>query len=598
MFSLAGLGLAMARTVKIGLLIYTSILIPFIHAMIPQCPSMCRCGVSPLWGGTLLNCSHSSLQAVPNITTVKDVTEFYLDHNNISVILDSDFQTQRHLRKLVLHHNSIRLIEEDTFVHENLMHMESLDLSHNHLRSIPSQLPIGLNRLMLSYNDIDGFNFVPFINLQFLEILYLDHNKISSIRRKSFYSPHHVEGKDASLLKRLKKLALNGNSISTVEDFSFKSLYSLQRLTLANNLVQEVTKGTLTGLTNLEYLDLRSNEISFIQADALGKLKMLKYLYLKNNQLTVLPKSLPLLEWFDISSNFITKIDEKDYKDDIYPLDILVIADNPLHCDCHMLWLKELFDRREHLYHFVAGKNSDMIPICKSPPEVAGETWDLLGDDMFECSDDKDPPQSEIDLAKLTSQAILQEMSTATGADNKIYKHFMLTNITHTSALLTWRSRQYLKSHSVKIQHYIFGRRETFQSVIVPTNDQAYILQNLDAGLSYIVCLIPVETSDISLDQCTEFSTPMNNLIDWKRVMEYLSYSFVLMVKLTVAMIMACVIVGTGAIIASAWSCSQEMSAHKDSADEELSESSSDESVHVDYEIRPDCRPRKKVKSS
>ena len=70
--------------------------------------------------------------------------------------------------------------------------------------------------------------------------------------------------------------------------------------------------------------------------------------------------------------------------------EVFLIGGNPLHCDCELLWLKELFNTREYLLKYIEIERNRFVPICASPDDVRGGMWDVLGDEAFGCENNRD----------------------------------------------------------------------------------------------------------------------------------------------------------------------------------------------------------------
>ena len=46
---------------------------------------------------------------------------------------------------------------------------------------------------------------------------------------------------------------------------------------------------------------------------------------------------------------------------------------------------QELYDRREYVLKYIKIPHEDFVPTCASPSTLAGDSWNLLGDDVFRC---------------------------------------------------------------------------------------------------------------------------------------------------------------------------------------------------------------------
>ncbi|XP_059170224.1 slit homolog 2 protein-like isoform X2 [Physella acuta] len=135
------------------------------------CPPKCTCT------GTVVRCSNQQIQEVPKYIPL-DTTELYLDKNGITKVP-----------------YDIGL----------LTNLKRLDLSHNKIVTLPSQIFSNLTQLstlILSYNNLQCISETSFSNLQNLRILSLHENNVSSIPYGAFDS-----------LKSLSHIALGGNPL-------------------------------------------------------------------------------------------------------------------------------------------------------------------------------------------------------------------------------------------------------------------------------------------------------------------------------------------------------------------------------------------------
>ncbi|KYO34254.1 opticin [Alligator mississippiensis] len=129
------------------------------------------------------------------------------------------------------------------------------------------------------YCDDAGLEHIPALPLETM-YLYARFNSIGQIRARDFAG-----------LKKLKRIDLTSNYISSVEEGSFRQLTSLQELILPEN--------RLTALPDLPSsiirLDARFNRIqsSGLRPEAFRELKKLQFLHLSDNELDYIPAPLP-----------------------------------------------------------------------------------------------------------------------------------------------------------------------------------------------------------------------------------------------------------------------------------------------------------------
>ncbi|KAF8404213.1 hypothetical protein HHK36_009096 [Tetracentron sinense] len=169
--------------------------------------------------------------------------------------------------------------------------LQSLDLSNNHLNSIPDEFIrdcgeiIGFNMLNFSKNMFSGF--LPalhgFVRLQFLDL---------SFNLLSGNIGFQLDG-----LVGLRSLNLSNNQFNgPVPTHLGKSLF-LEELQLSVNGFQGRIPEELMNYRNLTLLDLSRNQISGSVTDRIGELSKLKTLLLSSNNLSgQVPESLSKIE--------------------------------------------------------------------------------------------------------------------------------------------------------------------------------------------------------------------------------------------------------------------------------------------------------------
>ena len=437
-----------------------------------------------------------------------------------------------------------------------------LDLSHNLLETMPKTLPPSLNTLNLSFNKIRTLEAGCRQILQHLEKLILDENSLIKISNNSADLALSDYLWQSMFVPNLKILTIRRNRIESIDRNGFASLRKLNVLSLADNHLSELDDETFRGLVSLTHLDLSGNNLLQIADGTLLPFANLVYLSLQGNKLTDIPRQLPMLEWLDLSSNQIRTITE-DLKSALYPVEFFNLAHNPLHCDCNLLWLKEVYDSREYILKHIKLSPAQFVPGCASPRRVATETWDLLGNEMFTCepsdavsspASDKLPPASPMQATCMSAQLVVKG-----GAVND------------SSIQIVWSFKSPSLCEKVVIHYYVFALRSTTSKhVEVGSLLERYTLTRLRHDTNYVVCVATagggatsggggVESkggavADISrgkdddknplqlmLDHCLEVSTksePTRKVMSYTTIcMYYLATMFA-----TVVMVVICVI--------------------------------------------------------
>jgi Leucine-rich repeat (LRR) protein len=505
-------------------------------ADIENCPSSCSCFIKVSTKGILVNCTSRDLHSVPGLFPI-NAEELILSENDFKTIDTSSFPILPKLQRLVINHTPlINLVAEDSDV--KFPHLEVLDLSHNDLALVPLNLPRSLRVIHLSYNRIFELKGSTFSHLKKLKELYLDHNQLRKITEESF----HGLTKDEVTLANLDKLSLKKNRIQSISPKAFENLISLSALNLARNKLSVLKMDTFHRLLDLEHLDLHGNRLSEIEDETFYMLKGLRFLSLKNNLLPSVPHGIPMLEWLDLSHNKIRNISSTQ-RTDIYPSELFILSHNPLHCDCNLLWLKEIFDRREYLHKHTDLKVADFYPSCASPSRVAGESWEHLGDETFVCL-----PEDALEVYEESDVPV--ELTLRHG------------RITDHSMEIQWSIKGRPKYESVFLQYYVFGKRSSGMKYIeINLNQREYTLKALQSDSNYIVCIIPkLDDSEeysiekmrpLSYDHCLELSTlPSNVLLENVSYLAVAGY-YVLGMMGTIIALFSCI--GGLALIYGVW---------------------------------------------
>ena len=177
----------------------------------------------------------------------------------------------------------------------NLVHLQKLYLSENHIAALPES----------------------FGNLASLEVLDLSGNKLASL-------PESM-----GCLSRLVTLELFDNKLATLPD-SFGDLPHLVDLNLCENVFESFPE-SLTKITSLQVLRIFDNKIRTIPP-SIGNLHNLKVFYINNNPITSLPEeigNLASLECLGARDCKLVSIPASMQK--MVSLQVINISGNPVH---------------------------------------------------------------------------------------------------------------------------------------------------------------------------------------------------------------------------------------------------------------------------
>ncbi|XP_059058192.1 leucine-rich repeat-containing G-protein coupled receptor 5-like isoform X1 [Achroia grisella] len=371
-------------------------------AALANCPNGCNCNDDTL----VVVCEESRLDVLPialnpsiqrliirnnKIKTIDSSMQFYaelqhldLSQNHLVNIPTKSFAYQRKLQELHLNHNKISSVTNTTF--QGLNSLTVLNLKRNFLEELPngvfSTLP-RLEELNLGQNRISRIEPKAFAGLTALRILYLDDNQLSSVPTTSFsllgsLAELHVGLNAFSYLpddafaglNKLTVLDLNGAGLLNISGSAFRGLPGLRSLNLFGNKLSVVPTNQLSGLTRLEELYIGQNDFLTLESHSFKGMKNLKLLDItgttqlervekgafednvnletvvlaNNKKLAIIEDSallgLPKLKHVSLKDNAIVTISESVFVGkELRQLDL---TDNPIFCDCQIMWLRDL----------------------------------------------------------------------------------------------------------------------------------------------------------------------------------------------------------------------------------------------------------------
>ncbi|KAM3588076.1 uncharacterized protein V6R79_020658 [Siganus canaliculatus] len=166
----------------------------------PTC-LLCTC-----LGGSVY-CDDLKLDSVPPLP--KETTHFYARYNRITKINKSDFAFMNKLKRIDLTANEITSIDEDAFL--GLPVLEELVIRENHVSQLPG-LPVTMTLVDASHNNIGtkGIHHEAFKDMLGLQFLYLTDN--------------HIDYIPVPLPDSLRSLHLQRNNIQMMHEDTFCNL--------------------------------------------------------------------------------------------------------------------------------------------------------------------------------------------------------------------------------------------------------------------------------------------------------------------------------------------------------------------------------------
>lgn len=367
-----------------------------------NCPIACECDDSTL----VVRCGEGTLDVLPialnpsiqrliiknnKIKTIDSALQFYaelgfldLSYNHLFNIPPGTFNYQRKLRELHLNHNKIGSISNSTFgglasltvlnLHGNFLDelgggvfatlpkLEALNIGQNRITRIDGRAFYGLASLRVLYLDDNSLTAIPsdaFAHVPHLAELHLGFNSFTAIADGSFRNLralnqlrlnsaslfnitgttfvglenvrildlsdnrlHRIPTAELAALVRLEELSLGQNDFTVVPDGAFAGITNLRRLDISGSLkLQQVQAGAFASNTNVEAITIAANKaLTEVQEGAFSGLPHLRHIVLRDNALTTLAEG--VFTWADLQT--------------------LDVSENPLQCDCRLVWLRNL----------------------------------------------------------------------------------------------------------------------------------------------------------------------------------------------------------------------------------------------------------------
>jgi Leucine-rich repeat (LRR) protein len=172
------------------------------------------------------------------------------------------FVNNNWLRNLVLAENELRDLDVATTLGQNLLQLDTLDLSNCHLKGPLSE---------------DAF-----ANATKLRTLILSGNFLSALDLSVALAP----------LTRLHKLSLKNCGLTRLPQNTFHRLTALEELDISRNPLNDVFTGILSPLETLKVLDMSYSNLSHVSRGTFSKMAHLRRLVLSGNSLTDLESGL------------------------------------------------------------------------------------------------------------------------------------------------------------------------------------------------------------------------------------------------------------------------------------------------------------------
>ncbi|CAK1579482.1 unnamed protein product [Parnassius mnemosyne] len=241
-----------------------------------------------------------------HFTGLQDLTKLLLSLNGVIHLPEEVFTDLSNLRWLNIRIKSIRISEK---LFEPLQHLETLEISHNHLTTFSKKIfkPLKfLKKFSLWQTNISSLSKEFFEGLKVLEELDVSSNGINELPA-TIFNP----------LTNLKKLTLFSNNFSVLPQNLFRRNKELTTLIILNNnaKIKELPRQFLGNLSNLEQVHVQWCGIEFVSEDIFFYSPLITNISLAHNDIKKLPESLfndqiNLLE-LDLSFNNLKSLEAK-----------------------------------------------------------------------------------------------------------------------------------------------------------------------------------------------------------------------------------------------------------------------------------------------
>uniref|UniRef100_A0A3Q4BRQ9 LRRNT domain-containing protein n=1 Tax=Mola mola TaxID=94237 RepID=A0A3Q4BRQ9_MOLML len=279
------------------------------------CPQPCHCNPTLLE----VNCSDSRVTTVPEGLPV-DTKLLNLTHNKMKTLAHQQFHTLTQLLELDLSDNVMAAIEVEAFL--GLQSLLTLRLARNRLMIIPTGALAGLPKLKLL--DISSNEILVFLDFTFRDLPALQFMKAA------------------------------GNDLVFISQQAFAGLSSLQELYLDGCNLTAVPTEALFGL-NLTSLTIRHSRLNLhLLGGSLLRIEIGAF------------RGLTHFKSLNVSRNLLDTLEVGAFHS-VDTLKTLGIDNNPLACDCRLLWLVR---RRPHLDF------GGSPPTCTTSVQLQG--WSFL----------------------------------------------------------------------------------------------------------------------------------------------------------------------------------------------------------------------------
>ncbi|XP_061393291.1 chaoptin-like, partial [Musca vetustissima] len=216
------------------------------------------------------------------------------------------------LSALDFDYNEIEKIEDYSFYG---LRLSKLNMKGNRLQSIPEHAFVGLEESMqeidLSENSLRSFPMMALRKLDYLRILRLSNNKISTFYGDIQLVTNNATAASTLRLPSLTFLDLSSNKFTEILDDCFRTFPQLKTLSMYANQIETVQADAFKSLKELMSLDMSHNRIISLDSKIFDKNKRLQTVDLSHNHIHSISgvfSNLPHLREIFLSENNILEL--------------------------------------------------------------------------------------------------------------------------------------------------------------------------------------------------------------------------------------------------------------------------------------------------
>ena len=161
------------------------------------------------------------------------------------------------------------------------------------LSQIPDDLPSGVEHLSLVKNNIRVLKTDAFQRYKSLRKLYLDGNAISHVQQFAFRG-----------LGRLQELSMQNTPLDRLGPFTFSGLHNLTHLYLSHNHIRRIESYAFAGTSSIRLLVLTGNPTVRIDSSAFAGIQISLFLFFTLSVVGSINDSLSPVSWLIVTIEY------------------------------------------------------------------------------------------------------------------------------------------------------------------------------------------------------------------------------------------------------------------------------------------------------